>query len=334
MYRIDDPTAASALPVPESPNAEGYWAEGNPTTGVPATIERASWFNMIQEELRAIVIAGGLTPSKTTYNQVLTSIMKLIQAGATGESYAVDSSITTNAIALALTPAVTAYADGELIYFKAANTNTGACTINWGGGSIALNGAAGALQGGEIYLNKIYLAVYNATTSTAILLGQSGGALQINSATKSGHAIQLGQIISQAATAFATAGTAPAFTLTPSPAITAYAANQRFRVLFNAAGTTGSNTLNISGLGAKSLMQYAPDGSLIPAIITANLLTDVEYNGTYMIVLNPVNVMDCYGADTGTANTYVVTPNQALSALIIDMPIFFLAAIQILARAH
>ncbi|OTP79501.1 hypothetical protein [Caballeronia sordidicola] len=78
MYRIDDPSASTTLPTPEAATAEGYWTEGNPGSGIPATLERASWFNMIQEELRAIVTAVGITPSKTTYNQVLTAIKTLI----------------------------------------------------------------------------------------------------------------------------------------------------------------------------------------------------------------------------------------------------------------
>ncbi|WP_317201495.1 hypothetical protein [Janthinobacterium sp.] len=74
MYRIDDPSASNTLPTPEAALTEGYWTEGNPGAGTPATLERASWFNMIQEELRAIVVAGGLTPSKTTYNQILLAL--------------------------------------------------------------------------------------------------------------------------------------------------------------------------------------------------------------------------------------------------------------------
>ncbi|RAS35869.1 hypothetical protein [Paraburkholderia bryophila] len=86
MYRIDDPTASTTLPTPEAALAEGYFTEGNPGTGTPATLERASWFNMIQEELRAIVVAAGLTPSKTTYNQVFLAIQALIKAAGQGIS--------------------------------------------------------------------------------------------------------------------------------------------------------------------------------------------------------------------------------------------------------
>jgi len=74
MFRIDDPTAATSLPTPEAAGTEGYFTEGNPTAGTPATNVRGSWLNMIQEELRAIVVAAGLTPSKTAYNQVLLAL--------------------------------------------------------------------------------------------------------------------------------------------------------------------------------------------------------------------------------------------------------------------
>lgn len=53
--------------------------------------------------------------------------------------------------------------------------------------------------------------------------------------------------ISNAYTAYTTGGTSTAYTITPSPAITAYAANQSFFVRFNAA-CGASPTLQISGL--------------------------------------------------------------------------------------
>lgn len=81
MYRIDDSTAATSLPVPETDGSEGYFTEGNPATGTPATNVRGSWLNMIQEELRAIVVAAGLTPSKTVYTQVRDAIASMYGGG-------------------------------------------------------------------------------------------------------------------------------------------------------------------------------------------------------------------------------------------------------------
>jgi hypothetical protein len=87
MFRIDDPSAATSLPVPEAAGTPGYWTEGNPATGVPATLERASWFNAIQEEMMNILAAGGVTPSKTTYNQVLAALQALYGAGRVGHTF-------------------------------------------------------------------------------------------------------------------------------------------------------------------------------------------------------------------------------------------------------
>lgn len=94
-------------------------------------------------------------------------------------------------------------------------------------------------------------------------------------------------IRTQGFTAFTTAGTAPAFTLTPSPAIDAYAPNQRFSVKFNAAAPT-SGTLNVSGKGAKNLKQYDSTGAKIATVIAANQVTDVVYDGTDFVVLDPI----------------------------------------------
>lgn len=91
----------------------------------------------------------------------------------------------------------------------------------------------------------------------------------------------------QTYTAFTTAGAAPNFTLTPSPAIAAYAAGQRFRVKFHAAGT-GADALNISTLGNKNLKQYDSTGSKIAPVIAANQLADIEYDGVDLVILDPL----------------------------------------------
>jgi hypothetical protein len=97
-----------------------------------------------------------------------------------------------------------------------------------------------------------------------------------------------GELQTQTFTAFTTGGTSTAFTLTPSPVIGAYAAGQRFRVKFNAANTTTTPTMNINGLGAKNLKVYDAAGAKQnPAVgaFAANMLSDVEYDGTDLVVL-------------------------------------------------
>lgn len=80
MQRIDNASSASSLPSPAAPGTPGYWTNGNPGTGAPATIIDADFLNRIQEELMAILAAASISPSKTTYNQVLTAIQALITA--------------------------------------------------------------------------------------------------------------------------------------------------------------------------------------------------------------------------------------------------------------
>ena len=76
-------------------------------------------------------------------------------------------------------------------------------------------------------------------------------------------------------------------TATLSPAITAYAAGQRFTFL--AGGTnTGPATLNLNTVGAKDLKKGAAGSTALDAgDITAGGVYDVEYDGTNFQLLNP-----------------------------------------------
>lgn len=97
-----------------------------------------------------------------------------------------------------------------------------------------------------------------------------------------------GLVRSQILTAVTTAGTAPAFTLAPSPAIDEYAANQRFRVKFSASAINA--TLNVSGKGPKDLKQYDSSGNKVGTVVATGQLADVEYDGTDWVVRDPLPV--------------------------------------------
>lgn len=163
MYRIDDPSASATLPTPEAALTEGYWTEGNPGSGIPATLERASWFNMIQEELRAIVVAAGLTPSKTTYNQVLSAI-KSMYSPVIGAASNLKCSLTTAATTATWTAdeiVVGAALGGQT--YKLSNYSK---TIN-----IGTTGAGGMDTGSAPTSGWIALyAIYNPTTGATNIL--------------------------------------------------------------------------------------------------------------------------------------------------------------------
>ncbi|CAD0266332.1 hypothetical protein DENIT_80249 [Pseudomonas veronii] len=89
----------------------------------------------------------------------------------------------------------------------------------------------------------------------------------------------------QAGTAFTTAGSAGALTLAPTPVIPAYSAPLRLRVKFSQA-STGTDTINVSGLGAKNIKQYSSAGAKVAAVFAPNQLADVEYDGTDFVILD------------------------------------------------
>jgi hypothetical protein len=89
-------------------------------------------------------------------------------------------------------------------------------------------------------------------------------------------------------------GAADAITLTPSPAITAYAAGQKFRWKASANGNTGAATVAISGLTTKAL--ELNDAALVAGNHAANKYYEGLYDGTaFQITRQSV-------ASTGMAN--------------------------------
>lgn len=74
MHRIDNASAAAALPTPKPAGPDGFFTLGNVAVGQQATIVEADWLNTIQEELIYIVLRGGLTPDKTDNTQVLRAL--------------------------------------------------------------------------------------------------------------------------------------------------------------------------------------------------------------------------------------------------------------------
>lgn len=80
MRRIDVATAVASPPSVPAPGTAGYFTNGDPGGGIPAT-QVPDWFlNMVQGELEAPVIAAGLTPSKSNWGQLLAA-MNLLYGG-------------------------------------------------------------------------------------------------------------------------------------------------------------------------------------------------------------------------------------------------------------
>lgn len=89
-----------------------------------------------------------------------------------------------------------------------------------------------------------------------------------------------------------TAGTAPTYTLTTaSPAVGTYATGLRLTAVVHSTGTTGSNTINVNGLGVKNLKQYDGSGNKRSGVLVSGQVAVIEYDGTDFVILNPLPIM-------------------------------------------
>lgn len=110
MQRVNRSTAVAVLPSPPAGGAPGYFAAPDPTGGVPATVPGFEWYNLIQEELMAVIEGQGLVPSSTDHTQMRQAILKMIQ---TGQKAVVISGVT-------FAPAVTS--SGMAVYWDTVNS--------------------------------------------------------------------------------------------------------------------------------------------------------------------------------------------------------------------
>ncbi len=108
----------------------------------------------------------------------------------------------------------------------------------------------------------------------------------------------------------ATAGT-DTYTATLSPALTAYTTGAHYYISFGNANATTTPTLNLNGLGAKTIVK---DGSaaLVAGDIPASHKAVLMYDGTNMVLLNPKN--QAATAGQGSSLVYIGSGTASSSA--------------------
>lgn len=171
MFPIDQSTAASSLPTPAAAGTPGFFTGGNPASGTPATVVDPDWLNMIQQELINIVDAGGETPSKTTYNQVLLAIKALIAQPQTNLVSGVVGQVRNLFATLGAASATATWTADEIIA-EAALGGPRYCLSGFNKTCTLTGTGAGGMDAGAAPVSgfvAVY-AIYNPTTGISALL--------------------------------------------------------------------------------------------------------------------------------------------------------------------
>lgn len=80
MHRIDTDGTVSSLPTPgPAGSLVGYFSDGEAISGTPGTVIGANWLNAVQEEIVAVLSEGGLSPDKSTNDQLKDAIIAIIE---------------------------------------------------------------------------------------------------------------------------------------------------------------------------------------------------------------------------------------------------------------
>lgn len=187
------------ISVPSIGLVDGKFADEDPLAGTPGSLIPAQWGNGVTLEILNVIEAAGLQPNEFNNAQLLLAIRNIIQG-------AESRVLTDTGVAGAYTaanpiPLVAQPATGFIQRVRIASPNPGTATYSPDG--IAARPIYGSglqpLQGGELPTGVavfMYLvqAGVNSGNGAWILLKSLGGSPQIAPATKSQHAVQLGQV--------------------------------------------------------------------------------------------------------------------------------------------
>lgn len=149
------------------------------------------------------------------------NLLRAIRNALSGSSYVTDTG-TANTYLVAYTPPIAGIAEGSARLFKVKTANTGASTLQENAlPAEPLVGSGGQpLQGGELVAGGTAAYTWNASLASYVLLWCTGAPEAVAAATKSQHAMQLGQATGRLAGApqvFPIPGT---FTYTRTPGTT------------------------------------------------------------------------------------------------------------------
>jgi hypothetical protein len=199
------------------------------------------------------------TPAHGQMNQTLSAIYAADGGGS--DSYSIS-----------LTPAISSYANGLMVNFKANTANTGASSININGlGAKTIKKDSGLdLETGDIKSSQIIQVIYDGTNFQLL----------------SPKSYSLAQNCSAIYAADSQASDTYVVTLSPVP--TVYTNGMVVNFKANTLNT-GAATLNVNSLGAITIKKFGTTNDLATGDILANQIISVIYDGTNFQLLSAVD---------------------------------------------
>lgn len=216
-------------------------------------------------------------------------------AGKTGDVTLASSDITDAASANTASKIVIRDASG--------NFSAGTITANLSGNATNVTGTVALANGGTG-------ATTAAAARTALGAASSGANTDITSIN--GNARQASILM-----ASQTAGTTTAYTLANSPALAALSAGQTIFLRINATNT-GAATVNVDGLGAKSIFSMMTGSTLAAGDLKIGTSVRLTYDGTQWLAEIPAQFYSASALNCGTsitARNSVTCPNIAASTV-------------------
>lgn len=173
-----------------------------------------------------------------------------------------------------------------------------------------ISGGAG-LAGGKVYTYEAgtntpkvtytdYTASVMSQNTNPVILDSSGSAAiwlvgnykinltDSNDVQQANYPVDNVSSFSAANNFYVTTGSVNSYILTPAPTLLQYTAGDTYNVQFNIANT-GPATINISNLGAKSLV-FPPATALSSGNLLTSIIYEIVYDGTNFQVLNPTTI--------------------------------------------
>jgi hypothetical protein len=219
--------------------------------------------DIAQNQMITVIYDGTNFQMQTPAHGLISQSMSEIYAADGGGS---------DSYAITLSPALSSYATGQLINFKANTKNTGAASLNVNGlGAKTIKKDGGAdLADGDISANQIVQVIYDGTNFQ--LLSQVFGAIGQN-----GGSVYAADV-----------GGTDSYAITLSPAPTAYTTGMVVRFKANTLNT-GAATLSCNSIGAITIKKFGSTNDLATGDILANQIVEVIYDGTNFQMISCVD---------------------------------------------